>query len=31
MKRNAGTLAGVHTGDLTREKIKIYEASKINL
>ena len=37
MKRNAKTVGGVHThtythtGNLVKEKIKIYEASKINL
>ena len=37
MKRNAKTLAGVHThththtGNLVKGKIKIYKASKINL
>ena len=33
MKRNAKTIAGVHThtGNLVKGKIKIYKASKINL
>ena len=31
MERNARTLAGVHTGNLVKGKIKIYKASKINL